>query len=321
MTEKILITGGAGFIGSHLARRFLSEGYEVTILDNLSTGSSTNIPEQAEFLEFDLARNEDYSTIFRTSFKAVLHLAAQSSGEISNENPEHDLIVNTISTLRLLSWCKKKGIPRFMYASSMAVYGNPENNPVSEKQICRPLSFYGISKLASEQYVQHYSAEGMNTTSFRMFSVYGPGQNLENMKQGMVSIFLAYLLNGKEILVKGSGNRFRDYTYIDDVVDVWYSSLDNPVTFGKIYNLATGKKTLVRELVEKEISHFERNRVKYPVRYEGFTPSDQFGLYADISQLQEDLGWQPRFMLDEGLIRMIIWAKKNFTTETRSLKL
>lgn len=310
--NTIIVTGGAGFIGSHIAKRLLKTGYEVIVIDNLHTGDVNNIPPGAEFIEGNISQKKILSGVHGKNVYAVLHLAAQSSGEVSNEKPDLDLNVNTLSTLRLLQWCKSNSVPRFIYASSMAVYGNVIKNPVSETLSCNPLSFYGISKLSSEHYIRHFAQEGLATTCFRMFSVYGPGQNMTNMKQGMVSIFLAYLLRGEEIWVKGSGDRFRDFIYIDDVVDVWCSSLENEATYGKIYNLATGKKTTVAELVDKEIELFGHNSLTYPVKFEGSTPADQFGLFADISAIKQDLGWKPEVPLNEGLKKMIAWVKKEY---------
>lgn len=309
MKKHLLITGGAGFIGSHLAQRCLSMGCDVTIIDNLTTGQRENIPAGAVLIEGDISDGRTLDRIPAGRIDAVLHLAAQSSGEISNEHPDLDLRVNTLGTLLLLSFCMRRGIPRFIYASSMAVYGDPARNPVSEGDPCRPLSFYGISKLASEMYVNHFAREGLQTTCFRMFSVYGPGQNLGNMKQGMASIFLAHLLEGKPVHVKGSGDRFRDFIYIDDVVEAWIRALDNPATSGKVYNLGTGVRTLVRELVREEILAFGLDPDRYPVTYSGSTPADQFGLYADISNLEKDLGWKPVISLDLGISRMVSWAR------------
>jgi len=308
MIKKILISGGGGFIGSHIARRCLQQGYEVTIIDDLSTGKIANIPEGARFIQMDIADEKAYGNI-PSSFDVLLHLAAQSSGEISNEDPLKDFKVNTLGTALLLKLCRDTGISRFIYASSMAVYGNASKNPVSEEDRCEPLSFYGISKLSSEHYVQHYHREGLNTTCFRMFSVYGPGQNLDNLKQGMVSIFLAYLLKGEVIWVKGSKDRFRDFIYIDDVVDAWIQAIEDPATFGNIYNLGTGEKTCVSRLVEEEIRQFGFEPGHYPVKYEGSTPYDQFGLYADISKLKRDTGWSPRHNLERGLKKMVAWAR------------
>jgi UDP-glucose 4-epimerase len=313
MKNTVVVTGGAGFIGSHIARRLDETGYEVIVIDNLQTGTTDNLPRGVEFIQGDISRKKCLSALNGKTIYAVFHLAAQSSGEVSNENPGLDLKVNTLRTLQLLHWCKTHSVPRFVYASSMAVYGDVLKNPVPENQICSPLSFYGISKFSSEHYVQHFAREGLATTCFRMFSVYGPGQNMTNMKQGMVSIFLAYLLHGEEIWVKGSGDRFRDFTYIDDVVNAWCSCLENEKSYGKIYNLAKGEKTLVRDLVHKEIELFGLDPETYPVKFEGSTPADQFGLFADISLIKRDLGWKPEVSLDEGLKKMIAWVKKEYS--------
>lgn len=312
MDRNVLITGGAGFIGSHLAKRLLDDGYEVTVIDNLATGSAPNIPSGADFIESDIARKKTYTALTGQKFSHVLHLAAQSSGEISDEKPELDLEVNTIGTLLLLRWCKKERISRFLYASSMAVYGNAQKIPVTETDPCHPLSFYGISKFSSEQYIHHFSIQGIHTTIFRMFSVYGPGQDMANLKQGMVSIFMAYLVKNEEILVKGSKDRFRDFIYIDDVVDAWIAALNNPAAFGQTYNLATGKKTYVHQLIKEEIKSFNLDPDTYPVKYQGSTPSDQFGLFADITRIRSDLNWSPKTDLITGLSHMAGWVRKRY---------
>jgi UDP-glucose 4-epimerase len=153
-----------------------------------------------------------------------------------------------------------------------------------------------------------------------MFSVYGPGQNLQNMKQGMVSIFLAYLMKNEEIWVKGSGDRFRDFIYIDDVVDAWMLALDSPRTYGKIYNLATGVRTTVKELVESEVRVFGQDVAAYPVKYSGSTPFDQHGLFADMTQFHSDTGWTPKIQLDVGLERMVKWVKSKKDNNYEQMK-
>jgi len=313
--KRVLITGGAGFIGSHLAKRLLNTGNDVTILDNLTTGESNNIPSGADFINCDISKKKTYKTLTGREFSHVLHLAAQSSGEISNEKPDLDLEVNTLGTLLLLRWCIKHNIPHFIYASSMAVYGDTDKNPISETDPCSPLSFYGISKFSSEQYIHHFSKKGLNTTIFRMFSVYGPGQNMSNLKQGMVSIFMAYLMENEEIWVKGSKDRFRDFIYIDDVVDAWVSAMDQPAAYGKTYNLATGKKTFVHQLINQEIKTFNLNPETYPVKYEGTTPADQFGLYADVSKIRSELNWYPKTDLKTGLALMADWVRDKYSVD------
>ncbi|MGE5373185.1 MAG: NAD-dependent epimerase/dehydratase family protein [Solirubrobacterales bacterium] len=308
--KNALVTGGAGFIGSTLARRLLADGWKVLIIDNLSTGSIENVPPSADFLQLDVSGDRFCESLPSGLFDAVFHLAAQSSGEISFDNPEYDCRTNCLSTLLLLEWCQKWKIERFIYTSSMSVYGNQENQPVDESFRPEPTSFYGVGKLASEKYLKIYSELGVHTTAFRLMNVYGPGQNLKNLRQGMVSIYMAYLLKGEEILVKGSPDRYRDLIYVDDVVEALLSALDKPATYGQVYNVGTGVKTTVKDLINAEILSFGHDPLTYPVRYAGNTPGDMFGIYADISALREATGWVPRVSLARGLELMVQWAKK-----------
>jgi UDP-glucose 4-epimerase len=222
--------------------------------------------------------------------------------------PYYDLMVNAASTLLLSRWCLEKKIPRFLYASSMAIYGNVETLPVTECTPCFPRSYYGISKLASEHLLRLASVEGLAVTAFRMFSVYGPGQNLGNLKQGMVSIYLAYLLRGVEVPVTGSLERFRDFIYIDDVVDIWLRALELPTTPATTYNIGSGRPTTVRNLLSALIMALDLPS-DYPIRERAGSVSDQFGLYADISQVKAHLGWEPRTDLPDGLRAMAQWAR------------
>ena len=304
-----LVTGGAGFIGSHIARHLVQRGDEVVVVDNVSTGFEENIPPGVHFVNMDLSRPEEFERIPKWRYEAVCHLAAQTSGEISHEIPGQDLTTNALGTLMLLDWCQRHQVSRFLYASSMAVYGLAESMPVKENDRLDPYSFYGISKQAAEHYVRQYSRRGMDTTVFRLFNVYGPGQNLSNMKQGMVSIYLAFLKMGQPILVRGSLDRFRDFIYIDDVVQAWMTALHNPRSYSQVYNLGSGRKTLVREILAELIRAWGHDTKSYPTQQGDGTPGDQFGIYADITLLRQDLGWEPCVTLPVGLGRMAIWAK------------
>jgi UDP-glucose 4-epimerase len=306
---KYIVTGGAGFIGSALARALLRQGSEVMVVDNLSTGFRENIPEGAEFLEGDLGRPEVVRRLPAERVAGVLHLAGQSSGEVSFADPGYDLAANTLSTLLLLRWCKEHNVTRMMYASSMSVYGNVPDAPVREDHRAEPLAFYGVSKLASEGYLRIYAGRGVNTTALRMFNVYGPGQNMANLKQGMVSIYLAYLLRGGPIVVKGDARRFRDFVYIDDVVAAWLAALDCPATFGNVYNIAGGQRTEVAALLQRLLEAAGCRPADVPIVFADGTPGDQFGIYASIQRLRDDTGWRPRVELDEGLRRMVAWAR------------
>lgn len=304
---RALVTGGAGFIGSHLSRRLIKEGWGVHIVDNLSTGFESNVPEDAEFTLLDISKYDFIKYLPKDKFDAVFHLAAQSSGEASFDDPIYDLMTNCTSTLMLLEWCFRNKIGSFIYASSMSVYGEQKKQPVKEDSFCNPNSFYGVGKLASEGYINIYAKMGLNTTILRLFNVYGPNQNMDNLRQGMVSIYMAYIANDEEILVKGSKNRFRDLIYIDDVIDIFIKCINNRATYGKCYNVATGKKTFVHELLDAELKTFGYEPGKYPVRFEGSTPGDIMGIVADIAAINEATGWKPRIPLPLGLKKMREW--------------
>lgn len=302
-----LVTGGAGFIGSHLSHRLLSEGWKVHIVDNLSTGYKENIPPRAEFTFLDLSKDNFVRSLPKERFDVVFHLAAQSSGEISFDDPVYDLKINCLSTLLLLDWCHRHDIKRFIYTSSVSIYGEQEIQPVKENNAPNPKSFYGVGKLSSEGYLDIYSKLGLCTTSLRLFNVYGPGQNMKNLRQGMVSIYLAYILKKEEILVKGSPERYRDFVFIDDVIEAYMQCLENKDTFGKVYNVASGTKVSVRGLLKELLKAYGHNPDSYPIRFSGSTPGDTFGIFADIEAIRRDVGWVPRNSLPDGLKKMVQW--------------
>ncbi len=303
MKRNFLVTGGAGFIGAALTQKLVLLGNQVVVADNLSTGYRENVPKGAGFVEMDISNPAHYERLPDLKFDAALHLAAQSSGEASFQDPWYDFNSHVTGTFLLLEHCRKKGIRRFLYASSMSVYGAAEYLPVDEKHQVQPKAYYSAGKLAAEAYLSLFSTLGVDSTVFRMFNVYGPNQNLANKMQGMVSIYLSFILENKPITVKGAKERFRDFIYIDDVVDAWLGALDNPASFGKTYNLGAGRKTTVAELLALMTEC--AGNPDYPVEFSGGTPGDLFGLYANIGALQQDIGWQPRTALREGLRAML----------------
>ena len=301
---RILVTGGAGFIGSHLAKRLLAAGSEVVIVDNLSSGNKDNLPDGALFIEGDISDKELFERLPKGRWEGIMHLAAQSSGEVSFSDPLADLMVNTGSTLLLLDWSLRNNIEKFIYASSMSVYGPSDGKPISETYVCKPSSFYGASKLASEKYLNIYSELGIKTTALRFFNVYGPGQNLKNMKQGMASIYLSFILRNEPIEIKGSIDRFRDFVYVDDVVDAIELVYDNPKSSGKIYNIGTGKKTTVEELINELLAASNKEST-YPRFQSDDTPGDLFGLVADTTLITDDIGWSAKTELTDGIKKMV----------------
>ena len=247
MALDVLVTGGAGFIGSRIAASLIADGHRVVVADDLSTGYRENVPAEATFVPSDLSREEGIAVLPDRPYGAILHLAGQSSGEKSFDDPARDFDANARSTLLLADWALQREIPALLHASSMGVYGNAGVAPVAEDAPTRPLSWYGASKLAAERVLEAAAAQGLRTVSFRMFNVYGRGQDLENMKQGMVSIYLAYLLRGEPVLVKGALDRVRDFVHVDDVVEAWRLALEKPLSGP--FNLGTGVGTTVGDLL------------------------------------------------------------------------
>tara|TARA_A100001011_G_C14215227_1_gene801724 strand:- start:342 stop:1253 length:912 start_codon:yes stop_codon:yes gene_type:complete len=247
--DKILLTGVAGFIGSKICKELQKTNkYNIIGVDDLSTGKIRNIPKNINFFKFDLSNYNNYKKLPKCKY--IMHLAGQSSGDVSFDNPVADLKKNTQSTLNLIKYGINSKAKRIIYASSMSVYGDLNKKKYKETFTPKPKSCYGITKLASENYLKIFSKK-LNYTIYRMFNVYGPGQDLSNLKQGMVSIFLAQALNRKKIKVKGSVKRIRDFVYIDDVVKIWIQSINNKSAINQTFNLSTGKATSVKKLLDK----------------------------------------------------------------------
>jgi len=313
--SRCLVTGGAGFIGSNIAKKLIKDNHEVYIIDNLKTGYIDNIPDEATFINGDFSQDNILSKLNNTKFDIVFHIGGQSSGEISYEDPEYDLNTNTLSTLKLLQYCQKTGCKKFVYASTMSVYGEKEGQEqFSELDDTTPKSFYAVGKLASEKYMDIFSKQfGIDFVSLRYFNVYGVGQNLENLKQGMVSIYLKQFFDDSfsEVIVKGSLERFRDLVYIDDVADITIESAFNKKYNNQIINVGTGVKTTVRDILEliKEYSGSNKE-----IKIEGGTPGDQFGIYADNSKLLS-LYKNDLVLFKDGLKKMIDWIKEDSETK------
>ena len=295
---NILVTGGAGFIGSHLAARLVHDGHNVVVIDNLSTGRRTNVPLRCRLLELDVS---EPATLLKlpSDVDVVCHFAAQSSGPLSAEMPYRDLQANAASTLLLSRWCLEHGVRRFVYASSM---------PVTEDAACVPVSYYGVSKLTSEQLLRIAAQEGLSSTSLRFFSVYGPGQDLENLNQGIVSIYLAYLLRSREVPVTGSLDRFRDLVHVDDAVELCARVIATRSTPHDAYNVGAGRPVVVRDLLQALIATTGASK-GFPIRELPGSASDQFGLYADIARARGDFDWEPAIDLAAGLRTMVDWAR------------
>lgn len=216
---------------------------------------------------------------------------------------------NITSTLNLLDFAKRTGCKTVVYASSMSVYGDENELPVTEKSDIKPKSFYAVGKLASEHYMRIYSEQfGIKCTALRFNNTYGIGQNMENLRQGMVSIFLAMAVKDKHIHVMGDKDRFRDFTNVNDVVEACILCEKGGETeLYNVYNICTNTKTTCEQLVELIRQNLPYN---VSVEYAGSTPGDQFGIYCSYELINRNLGWKPKVSLAEGIAEMCHWADK-----------
>jgi len=301
----ILVTGGAGFIGSHIVNYYLSVSCRVTIIDNLSTGTKDNISPKAFFINKDITE-DSWTDLLPKDITHVIHLAAQSSGEISFEDPLYDIRTNAVATLELLNWSLNNKVQKFIFASSMNIYGDVNDELINEDYSINPTSFYGVGKAASERYIKIFSELGLDSVILRLFNIYGPGQNMQNMKQGMLSIYCSYVANNDVVIVKGSEERFRDFVYIDDVVNAVNLALRSQIKFDT-FNISTGIRTTVREALNKIFESFDCK--DYPYELHGGTPRDQFGIYGSFEKINKSLGWSPDHNLTIGLKKMIAWLR------------
>ncbi len=305
--KTVVVTGVAGFIGSRVAARMSAEGFTVIGIDDLSSGKQSNVPSSIDFIQGNLADTQTISKLPKSA-ELVLHLAGQSSGEMSFDDPVADLEKNTISTLNLIKYGIGANTSKFVYASSMSVYGNVPDAPIGEDEHVAPLSCYGVGKLAAENYLNVFGKQ-LSSVSLRMFNVYGPGQDMTNLRQGMVSIYLAQALTNKHIVVKGSLERFRDFIYIDDVVEAWFRAttfvgVDGGVG-GNTINIGTGVRTTVTQVLEA----VKANVVGTTVEVTDPTPGDQNGVFADTTRMSSLLGMSDLVQLADGIKRFSDFAK------------
>jgi len=303
--KTYLVTGAAGFVGAALSKSLIEKGNKVVTIDNLSTGFEDSIPDGVVFYKGNVQDEIVIEKLEKYNFECIFHIAGQSSGEISYDDPVYDLQTNAQSTLLLLKLAQKTDCKKFIYASTMSVYGDNKEF-VCEEDATEPKSFYGVGKLASEKYLKIFSND-IITTSLRLFNIYGPGQNMKNMRQGMVSIFLQQALTSNEIEVKGSLKRFRDFVYIDDVISAFLSAENRKSTEKKIYNIGTGIKHTVSQLIETISCNFEEDKI---ISQNSNTPGDQFGIYSNSNLAIKELNWKPKVSLNEGIKIMVEYYRK-----------
>jgi UDP-glucose 4-epimerase len=303
---KVLVTGGAGFIGSHLVDRLIQEGHEVVVVDNLSTGKRRNLNRAARLVKLDI-QSWRLERVFRNERPhMVMHLAAQMDVRKSVEDPMFDAQVNVLGTLNVLQQSIKHGVRKVVFSSSGgAIYGEQEIYPAPESHVTRPLSPYGVSKLCGEQYLSYYQrVNGLQIVSLRYANVYGPRQDPEG-EAGVVAIFIQKLLNNEQAIVNGNGRQTRDFVYVDDVVEANLAAMGQDIQ--GTYNVGTGEETSINDLLRILVRHTNSTCKEVHGPAKG---GEQARSVIDSGKLRQELSWESRTELSEGLKRTVDYFRE-----------
>ena len=298
--KKALVTGGAGFIGSHLVDRLLSDGHNVTVLDNFSTGRSQNLEHHKnnhalKIVESDIS---EYDTIdgYFENIDWVFHIAALADIVPSIKKPFDYHRSNVDGTINVLEASRANGVKRFIYAASSSCYGIPDGFSTHENTEIRTEHPYALTKNIGEQYVMHWGkVYGLPVVSLRMFNVYGPRSRTSGTYGAVFGVFLAQKLSNKPFTVVGDGNQTRDFTYVTDIVDAYIKTAESDVC-NEIFNLGSGHTYSVNTLVELlggEVIHIPKR------------PGEPDCTFADISKVQKMIGWEARIPFEKGVQRML----------------
>lgn len=309
--KKVVVTGGAGFVGSNIVRRLLREGAKVVVLDDFYTGNESNLPVGDANLEivkgsvtdFELTRDVVRGAI------SVIHEAARNI-IVSTRNPREDYEVNIGGTLNVLLAVRECNVPRMVYASSASVYGNPRYLPINEDDSTNMLSPYAVSKFAGENYCKaFYESYGLSTSMVRYSNVYGLAQRPDNPYCGVIAKFFEMAMAGQAPRIHGDGEQTRDFTYIDDVVDATLLAGFSPKAEGQVYNVGTGRETSVNQLA----------RLIIQITGAGVEPEyvDRRDIdnirrrVVNIEKIRRELRWSPSVTIEKGLRNTYQWLKEN----------
>jgi len=313
--SRILVTGGAGFIGSHIVDRLLKEGFEVTIIDDLSTGRLENIAQHQDRDEFHVIKGDirDRNLVKETmkGIDAVFHEAALASVTISVQKPTLTNDINVTGTINLLKAASDLHVKRFIYASSAAIYGDTPSPQKREDMTLNPRSPYGVSKVAAENYVKlFHKVYGLETVSLRYFNVYGPRQrfDIDCAYGGAITIFTNRLLRNMSPVIYGDGEQTRDFVYIEEIVKANMLALNSKKAAGEAFNIGTGMPVSVNRIAE--ILKEALNRKDLKNIYADPRPTDIRHGYADIEKAKKILGYNPDFPIKKGINNLLNWYIK-----------
>lgn len=303
---KILVTGGAGFIGSHIVDAYVADGHDVVVVDNLSTGRRENLNPQARFYEMDICDAHVIDILAKERPDVLNHHAAQIDVRVSVADPMADIKVNVIGLINLLEAGRRSGLSKVIFASSGGtVYGEQREFPATEDHPTWPISPYGLNKLMCEKYLYYYNAEyGIPYVALRYANVYGPRQNPHG-EAGVVAIFLNKMLSNEQPMINGDGKQTRDYVYVGDVVEASRMALTERVT--GTYNIGTGIETDVNTIFRalREFSGSRCKEVRGPAK-----PGEQSRSSISSAKISRELGWKPRASFAEGMRLTAEWFKR-----------
>jgi UDP-glucose 4-epimerase len=304
---RVVVTGGAGFIGSHVAESFLARGDDVLVIDDLSAGTKENVPDGATFAQVDIVDADQLSGVF-ASFEPTLvcHLAAQMSVTASVVDPEHDLNVNVRGTFNVLEAAKAHSAPVVFASTGGALYGDDVSLPTSEETIPRPLSPYGASKQAGESYVATWGRlNALPNVVLRLGNIYGPRQTAHG-EAGVVAIFSGRLLDGEAPPLRGDGSPTRDYVHVTDVARAFVAAAEG--ARAGTYNVGTGKQTSTAALLE--ILQKAAGTTIEP-RQEALQAGELRASALDASRIERELGWTPTIDVEQGFPETFDWYKSS----------
>lgn len=316
--SRVLVTGGAGFVGSHLVDRLLTEGFDVTVLDDFSGGQMRNVSAHVDNGSFRLVRGDVRDAgLVETIVKdvdAVFHEAALVDVPFSVENPRLFNDVNVVGTLNLLQACRASGVRRFVFASSAAVYGDLQPSKKTERMILKPASPYAVSKLAAENYVRVFNElYGLETVSLRYFNVYGPRQRFSSSYGAAIITFISRLLKGKPPIICGDGEQTRDFVHVDDVVSANILALHSNNAVGATLNIASGTAITIKDLA-KALQRITKCEGLKPI-YKEQRAGDVKHSVGDISEAKKLLGFRPKTELTQGLSKLVEWYSSRLSTQ------
>ena len=304
---KVLVTGGAGFIGSHIVDRLLNEGYEVVIIDDLSSGVEKNINKNAKFYRLDI-KNPNLESVFKNERPDYInHLAAQKDVRVSVSDPVYDAGINVLGTINILQNCVKYGVKKIVFASTGgAIYGEQDFFPAPETHPARPISPYGITKLCAEHYMFYYKAiHGLDYASLRYSNVYGPRQDPHG-EAGVVAIFIQKMLNGSQPVINGDGGQTRDFVYVEDVANASILAIRSK-TSDSIFNIGTGVETSINRVFNylRDIIDPSIDEIHGPSKQ-----GEQRRSVIECSKAKNILHWEPKVSLANGLKKTCEYFKE-----------